>query len=251
MIYNGLKARDHRGSTTTQKRAAFQLAICYHIGFGTARDTSQVEYYLKLCSKCTEDLRAAVAQVEDQRVFQPGKFLELWTSGFISPVQYPQHYRDHGQQVLAKKEYARTIAEFEIAFGGQHFLVQNLKEILADILEDEGRDDEAVELLNGVLACRQRISKVHPVTLAVETRLASVLERQGKFAEAERLASSAMAKSKELLGPNHPQVILGLAGLSSVFEKLQRWREVEELDRQVLEFYISMFGEEHPNTIKA
>lgn len=61
-------------------------------------------------------------------------------------------------------------------------------------LEGEVEIDEEAESLIQTLLGRQRISRVYPVVVNVESRLISILHKQGKLKEAVSLASSIIAR---------------------------------------------------------
>ena len=254
LIFVGLKTKLDHASRDEKENVAFQLSICHYLGIGTPRDLQQAEIQLQRCLRTKQDIHAALSFTDDDKVFQPGKFLDLFNKGFINPIDYAQYYREAGLQSTALKEYARTIADFNASLGAEHLLVINLKEVFAGMLEDEGLYIPAAKLLHEVLPERERVSEIHPATLWTQSRLASILKAQGKLEEAERLAISSLNRSRLLFKSENPKAFISLASLASltsIFEVQGRWREVKELDRQILQGYTAAYGREHPSTIVA
>ena len=87
----------------------------------------------------------------------------------------------------------------------------------------------------------------HPVIASNLNNLASVIDRQKRYAEAEELHRKALAMRQKLLGPEHPDVAISLNNLASVLGYQGRAQEAEPLQRQALALYRTRLGAEHPD----
>ncbi|KDE75751.1 TPR repeat protein [Aspergillus oryzae 100-8] len=75
------------------------------------------------------------------------------------------------------------------------------------------------------------------------------LYSDGRWKEAERLQVQVLELRKQVLGPEHPDTLINIAGLASIYWNQGQWREAEELEIQVLELRKQVLGPEHPDTL--
>jgi len=74
-----------------------------------------------------------------------------------------------------------------------------------------------------------------------------VLQKQGRYAEAEPLFKRALAIKEKAFGPDHPGVALGLSNLASLYNAQGRYGEAEPLHKRALAIMEKALGPEHPN----
>jgi Tfp pilus assembly protein PilF len=74
----------------------------------------------------------------------------------------------------------------------------------------------------------------HPDTLTSVDNLSSVLERQGKYKEAEATHRRALEGSKKILGPEHPDTLTSVNNLGLVLARQGKYEEAEAMDRRAL-----------------
>jgi serine/threonine protein kinase len=91
----------------------------------------------------------------------------------------------------------------------------------------------------------------HSVTLAGQEARASLLEREGKFAEAETLARHVWETRVRLLGAENEESLTSLAQLALYLDKLGRLDESQAIIRQCVEDSQRVMGQEHPRTLWA
>ncbi len=75
-----------------------------------------------------------------------------------------------------------------------------------------------------------------------------VLEKQGRYSEAEPLYRRALAIREKVLGAEHPDTAASLNDLAAVLEARGRYGEAEPLHRRALAIDEKVLGAEHPNT---
>jgi hypothetical protein len=79
--------------------------------------------------------------------------------------------------------------------------------------------------------------------------LATVLEREGYYAEAERLHRQTLDIRRRVLGPEHPDTLASVHNLAIVLYDEGRYTEAERLDRETLDIRRGVLGPEHPDTL--
>jgi len=90
----------------------------------------------------------------------------------------------------------------------------------------------------------------HQRTLISVSQLGSVLERQGKYDEAEAMHRRALAgREKKMLGPEHPNTLISVSQLGSVLERQGKYDEAEAMHRRALAGSEKVLGPEHPDTL--
>ncbi len=108
----------HRTSNSEKLRStknfpsslAFQLAICYRLGFGIPLDVQASQAFLAQSSRDCEDLQRAIdlTRENSQTQFSPHcKFKVLSDMGHILS-DHAQYYRENQQLQLAEVQYARN-----------------------------------------------------------------------------------------------------------------------------------------------
>jgi hypothetical protein len=78
--------------------------------------------------------------------------------------------------------------------------------------------------------------------------LASLLNREGKYGEAEGLLREALAINEKALGHEHPSLCPTLANLAVVTAYQGRVGEGTPLAERALRIALSRLGEDHPST---
>ena len=72
---------------------------------------------------------------------------------------------------------------------------------------------------------------------------------QGKYPEAERCLSQALAIQRRVLGPEHPDTLYSMNGLASSTQSRASTPQAEALNSQTLEIRRRVLGPEHPDTL--
>src|SRR5437667_11807469 len=81
--------------------------------------------------------------------------------------------------------------------------------------------------------------------------LGYVLERGGKYDEAEAMQREALRIRTKVLGPSHVDTAASLHNLAVVLSHHGNLSEVEKLHREVLQQYRKSYGNEHPSVAAA
>ena len=268
---------------------AFQLAFCYHIGFGVKSNDNTCHMWLGKCAKQPDDLKTEKETIQPAR-WKMGGIQEY--DGFVS-LDLIHEYRTQGLITLdqARGECERVIDDMAPVFGELHFILLNLYTTWANFLDETGQLSKAKVLR---MRIREQIEKTyginHPYYIesttkvaesheklgewteaqllqeellkgvepegthswavgSIKTNLALIYRNQGRWKEAEELFVQVMETRKRVLGQEHPDTLTSVTNLASTYRDQGRWKEAEELDVQAMETGKRVLGQEHPDTL--
>lgn len=122
------------------------------------------------------------------------------------------------------------------------------REALGRVLTERGRYDDAVAVLEPVLAARRREPGAPDRQAAVASALAAAHFYAGRYAEAGRLNEEALELRRQAHGERHPLVAAVLIDLGAIAFDTGRYAQAEPYFRQALERYEKWYGESHPET---
>ncbi|KAH8903431.1 hypothetical protein BR93DRAFT_885409, partial [Coniochaeta sp. PMI_546] len=77
---------------------------------------------------------------------------------------------------------------------------------------------------------------------------ANILERQGKYEEAEHMRRQQVERVEKTLGYKHPSTLASMHNLALVLHLRGMDEEAEEISRQVFQLKLEVLGLEHPDT---
>jgi tetratricopeptide (TPR) repeat protein len=125
-----------------------------------------------------------------------------------------------------------------------------LYDLQARSLINLGRNEATRGLLEQVIRIREITQpKRHPDTLTTMSNLALVLDRQGKYAEAEAMNRQTLEISEEVLGKTHPDTLTTMSNLALVLDSQGKYADAEAMNRQALEIMEEVLGKTHPSTL--
>ena len=164
-------------------------------------------------------------------------------------VEYPQilrYWRALGDESAAD-QYQRAALEL---------LENDDFEFIKDPVYSAGNFcHQAYWLLAGIAIFRRLTEKStalfgpdHPDTLSSLMNLASCLDDQGNYEEAEAFSRQALEGRQQVLGPDHPDTFDSLNNLANCLHDQGNYEAAEAFYRQVLEGREQVLGPSHPNT---
>ena len=95
----------------------------------------------------------------------------------------------------------------------------------------------------------EMLGEENPSILASMNNLALVLNKQGKYEEAEAMHRQGLELSEKVLGKEHPNTLTSMNNLAEVLSKQGKYEEAEAIHRQKLGLSEKVLGKEHPNTL--
>jgi tetratricopeptide (TPR) repeat protein len=81
------------------------------------------------------------------------------------------------------------------------------------------------------------------------SNLAQVLNREGKYEEAEAMLRQTLAIGEKVLGREHPDTLASMNNLALVLDSQGKYEEAEAMHRQTLAIGEKVLGHEHPSTL--
>lgn len=126
---------------------------------------------------------------------------------------------------------------------------------LALILSDSGHEqkiEEATEILQSVLACReQRLGLEHSDTLTTMNNLAVDFKNQHEYDEAEKLHRETLEVLLRVHGEKDLLTLGSMQNLSHSLIRLERYEEAQKLAQRALDSRMEVLGDEHPSTFES
>ena len=92
------------------------------------------------------------------------------------------------------------------------------------------------------------LGRKHPSTLTSMNNLALVLDRQGKYEEAEGMHRQTLALSETELGKKHPETLISAYCLAYLLHQRKQYKDAEPFYQRAYAGYREMLGENHPTT---
>ncbi|KAM0702907.1 hypothetical protein Q7P35_010339 [Cladosporium inversicolor] len=120
---------------------------------------------------------------------------------------------------------------------------------LSDFLRRNGQWNFEYELRMFAYNHNSELGPTHPDTLTSVSNLGSVLQKQGKYEEAEKLFRQALKGYEKALGLTHPYTLTSLSNLGLVLGSQGKYEVAEKLFRQALEGREKALGPTHPDTL--
>ena len=161
--------------------------------------------------------------------------------------QYFQQYQADkaaGRYAVAER-LARQVLEMVTA-QQQTIAIGNWANNLGNVLNDEGRYQEAAHFLRQSLEIREHTRGPDaPIVAASLNNLACVFEKQGRYGDAELLHKRALAIKEKALGPDHLDVALSLNNLANMNVDQARFAEAETLQKRALAINQKAVGPDH------
>ncbi len=155
-----------------------------------------------------------------------------------------QGLHDHAEPIARD---AATLLTALVGTDHVHTHAANIE--LAAILRATGRWPEAEQLLRDVLAAQQTTDTDPARTLQALGELATLLWKDHRLDEAERLAQQCYEGRSALLGPRHPRTLSSANTYALVLRSRNKLAEAEEIQRTVLTARIELLGNDHPHTL--
>ncbi|RFU33950.1 hypothetical protein B7463_g2364, partial [Scytalidium lignicola] len=235
--------------------AAFQLALCYFIGFGVRRDLKTAHAWLVQSTRREEELQQEIIMIsEEHRWSLKGKVarsLELDGSLHLLDARL---WEDE-TEVLAATEiyYKNLIEDLDQVFAPDHSVVVLARFLLASIYNKSGRYIEALKMFSELVQLMQGgpYGTHHPSTLVMVAEMAGMHFKLGNYHNAEIWYRDALQGQMETLGSQHPDTIKTMIALSQTLGNLGKNGKAEGLITEALNHSKACFGDEHPETLSA
>ena len=81
------------------------------------------------------------------------------------------------------------------------------------------------------------------------SNLASVLQHQGKYEEAEQMNQQALERREKALRKEHPSTLISVGNLAYLYHQQKRYNTASKLYQRACNAYKRTLGPQHPTTI--
>ena len=237
-----------------RENASFQLAFCYHVGFGIRSDHSMAQHWVEKAKRELEDLDDEKDEVVDFCLYSNKRVIKLDLDGFTMVMDHVSEYRRTDYDLtIVTDAYRGEIADLERAFENDPLVTATLRAILANVLVGVGNLHEAEalyrQLIDFCLASDEHGAR-HALTLGSLTNLGHVVQEQGRTKEAGQIFRDVLATRTTLLGPEHPRTLESGTFLASLLFLIEGFHEARALLESILEARYRVLGPDHLQTLQ-
>ncbi|KAK7943800.1 TPR-like protein [Apiospora aurea] len=262
----------HCRHASERQNTAFQLAICYLVGFGIAGNGEESRAMLELSGKQDSDLRQEMLSFVNPtfKWARSAIFGELFELGHIAVFDMAGYYREHDLLRDAEQMVRQEIDALRKAVGDRCLYTMDLLHTLCAVLSHQGRPEEAQKLQKKALEKCQRIfgekhvgtlsfmeilgstyriegqQEQHPATLNAKDVLASIYRDRGRWQDAKDLGLSVVQASRKTFGEEHFATMGSMENLASTYRANGQWDEASRVGEQVLKVSLRVCGDKSP-----
>jgi tetratricopeptide (TPR) repeat protein len=160
-------------------------------------------------------------------------------------------YRGEGHLGRAAACSEESLALHVLMLGDEHADTLDSKALLAEILFEQGKFDEARLHQEAVLEARERmLGAGAAATLEASTALAATLAQLGQFPEALALQDVVIDSRERLLGSEHLATVESLAVRADILVHAEDLEQAGDLLEHVVLLRTRLLGAEHADTIR-
>jgi eukaryotic-like serine/threonine-protein kinase len=137
-------------------------------------------------------------------------------------------------------------------FKNQPEVEAAIRKTIGETYDDLGLYPEAAAQLQSALELNRLASGAeNATTLSILADLASVDEKQGKYAETEKLAGQAVAADRRVFGPDDPRTLRAMDYLAAAYGDEDKIAQAVAIHQQVIEGERRKLGPDDPTTLAA
>ncbi|XP_053699268.1 kinesin light chain-like [Sabethes cyaneus] len=142
---------------------------------------------------------------------------------------------------------ALALDELERIVGREHPDTARMLNLLACLCRDKGMYKRATQVMNEVLAIREKtLEETHPEMVATLNNLGVLYGILDMHREAESFCKRALALREEVLGNNHPDVAKQLTNLAIIYRNQAKYKKEERCYKRALQIYETSLGKNDP-----
>jgi tetratricopeptide (TPR) repeat protein len=229
--------------------AAFQLAFCKKVGFGTLRDEDAALFWLHKSNRA--DLQEAIEKARIDKPIYNARVRKLYDDGQLLPASGGAEYFGMNDLETVEAECRREFKQIRDTFGKVHPAVINLRMSLMNLLKAE-RHHQLPEFIDDMREELERDPEYGPEhfqTLWCKSDLAMALLGRKEFERAEKHCKEAYDGAASSRGENHLQTLMLRVNLANIYFVSGKFAAGNEMIRMALRGFEDMFGENHPYTL--
>ena len=244
------------------KNIAFQVAFCYHIGFGIPGDEKQCAIWLGRCQNTLEDLENEMRTVNRDIIgFRPRnpKIDELGREGLLVRNRMQTYKQEHQTSRptnwdLVLPELQQEAECIKRHFGELHGVTLELNWIICYIWDEQGKFQEAQHLREHILREIRNPEVPESAEMPESQAYNEVINshiKLGNLGRARVLQKEMLEALDRKLGQDHLRTVSATVSLAQIYHGQGLWKESEPLYLRAVEVYKTTFGPDHPTTLTA
>ncbi|KAI3322011.1 hypothetical protein HD806DRAFT_500721 [Xylariaceae sp. AK1471] len=232
---------------------SMQLAFCYHIGFGVARNEIKSAEILAQNRLDPGSIHEMVTRVPEELEIRSAILLEqLWEIGTFIGAQTNFTQLDQRNWEKAEIQLLQEIDDLTEVFGEDDTVTLLAKSVAVGFYRFQNRWKEAEWLeIEALKATKEAFGEEDVYTLARMNSLAIIYYGQGRSKEAEDMLAHATKITQDVLGEGHSWTLTAMGNLAEVYSQQGRWKVAEEMRARVIDMTRKSFGEDHRQTLRA
>ena len=238
-----------------RSNAAFQLAVCYRIGFGAPEDDGNVKEWLDIAGRNLDELQVETELIRtrdtDHELQYKSDYLAVLTgAGFFSEQTHFNQDRSgaHDTELSLSRELKKMQ---QILLPNDHVLIYLHREI-STALQAQGYYSRARSVLWETLQFLENDKHYgprHPRTLVVAADVLDILRLEGEYEEGMELGEQNTRVCQEIFGNDDLRTAASQIKLARILELRERYKSAEDLHQQALNTQRKLLGKRHPVTL--
>ena len=153
--------------------------------------------------------------------------------------------RLQGDYVVAESLFRATLEIREQLLGPDHAMVADVLSDLSLLVQDMGRNEEALQIQQRAVDVRERrLGPDDPSTYNSYHNMAWILGSLSRYGEAETWTRRALAAGTRVLGAEHPRVLSTAVNYVGFLTAMQRYQEADSVARETAERLSRLRGTE-------
>ena len=239
-------------SSVSTRNVAYQIALCYELGFGVKRDDHKSMEGLHSSGRTRIDIEDTLNRYcKGQKSIHQGPGIrEVAEKGHLPVLEIGYYYLERGKLEEAESRLIRELKDLKISIGHKSSVTLLVGHALSSIWVLQKRWEEAEYIQKEMLqtSMEMGISPDHPDLRTAISNLAYTFQQVGQLEMAERLQLKLMETNKK--APDTGLTALSNIGnLAGIYRRQGRLDDAERLESQMLEVSTDSLGTDHPTTL--
>ncbi|KAF2259193.1 kinase-like protein [Lojkania enalia] len=234
------------GCDTCSSNAAFQLALCYLLGFGVQADKKESDKWLHASSKTAAEMSNTLQRIRQRELGDPvtESLTRLGYSGSLNIT-----YEQDGVLGEAIQQYQNMVLAQENLFGPAHFSPIRLRGILVTLLRWNNQFQESLSLALYSLKIGEDLDIHQLDLLGLKAGLVEAYMSLGEMEKAEFFARG--IEEAYAAGPykDHVARLRNQGVLARILLERENYEEAVELGQEAEQNCISKLGIHHDITL--
>ncbi|CAD6584160.1 MAG: hypothetical protein ASARMPRED_001618 [Alectoria sarmentosa] len=247
------RACDTYSNPDDHQNDAFQLAMCYAMGFGAPMDREKASLYLRASMQSQEMLDMEIDHAKNSYAsslnYQSEKLQVLRQERVIQYGDFIDQYLQQRTIAEAEKVCRRELTDLCSVLGTASYLTGRLRQEMATITSAMGRWSEAEDFLLQAMQSMHGLKSAGTYICDMLLVLAKLYYSQERYSEAEELYSDILQNKLQSLPAENLRRLSIIASLAAVYRSQGRLNIAEEWYTQLMRIHSRLLGIEHVVTL--